>query len=666
VLKKLAKPAEPLRDRAAHEAETVGRPKSELDPHGVKLSTAHVKAAAALLPTRERIARRLSDGANRHDLGRAVEEALNNALGHMQGVPVQGTEAEFSTAERIAVREQAQRHLRDLRMTVSDLDSPQALRLLEQMQEHLSTDLGALKPAPPPAPAVVRETTEGRKWGSSLFSSTERPRSYGDAERSYSSPPRDIWRSLGFGSSYTSSGDRYGWDVEERPSYAPYTSLRARTDASPDLAKNLSSICESPELEQTVRTQLDGPHGAALKPLLQTAAFLAEEMRVTPDFAGRSGGYIGERSRYRLREAFHGARGRQQRDAADLGKAVARAMQEADPVAAVGKAITESFLDGIGLPAAKREGWSPKPEEALRLISEEAFTPLRAMVETIARDPSWEAARVGETALHEGIRHLVEGDFREWRARVGAHHLEAGAQGGHTWDGLSPAQRAGWQEDLALNAAGPGGVQLRTRDLKGPEVLWVGKVGGASHSFDGSGGHRHALSLMLNERSQAVVVEDPRYSDHPGQPPLPAMRIYLKVHAYRDGRRVLIAEHDAMDSGYKSRFGSADLQAVRLAMVRHVVEKAQRSGLPVSFIDEPRDSFTGELTSLGVPFSREQERYLVLPSVSGFESSTRLADHDRAQLTASPASGWQGPYLRRAVVRPAPPAANGKDQGSSS
>jgi hypothetical protein len=139
--------------RPAREADSASLKRNELDPHGVKLSTAQVKKSLELMPRVYNSADALREmsGDRQRDLRASWHHDLTRSVTALLGAPEPGTEATFEHADRIQGREVAKDLLRQLEGASHALGhSEENLKLIAEANRHLDSDLYALAARPKP------------------------------------------------------------------------------------------------------------------------------------------------------------------------------------------------------------------------------------------------------------------------------------------------------------------------------------------------------------------------------------------------------------------------------------------------------------------------------------------------------------------------------------
>lgn len=303
----------------------------------------------------------------------------------------------------------------------------------------------------------------------------------------------------------------------------------------------------------------------------------------------------------------------------DLARDVARA---AEPEKVLDRGLVSAFLTEIGVPAGVAQGWKVTSGGVAQALAHEALLPLRALNETIddvalERKDAKPYAKELRRVVTDVTRHILEGDYREWRY--------TSPQSTKQLAPLTDAQRAGWRSNLSLEGEGVGGVKLKTREEDGPELLWVTKIGGPSHGFDY--GPHCLLPLLANGRTKAILVEDPRW------PHNAAARCYLRVLQGDDGKAMLYLEPMQRDFPHRARFDKPGVErkesaAVRFLQVQHALAKAAELGLPLS-VSASDDAI---LDALGVAHQRDKRKLVIEGSAGVFEASdTMFRGHDFPQ-----------------------------------
>jgi hypothetical protein len=355
---------------------------------------------------------------------------------------------------------------------------------------------------------------------------------------------------------------------------------------------------------------------------LAALAHLVDDVVMGPDYASLGMGWHHPSSRiaYRARayDAWNQFASEPRRNAvtAELRQALGAALEGRQPGKAVEKVLTQVFVKEIGADPAVAKTWKPNVAAIREAIAKEAFVPLRALNETVdAMAPSHPEARPELKAVLTDItRHIVEGDYEQWRLNNPASRVQL--------ESLTAAQRGIWEGPTSIQSKGPNGVELTTREEKGVDLLWVTKIGGPSHGFDYNG---HCLMpLLSNARSTPILVEDPRW------PSNAAARAYLRLLTTTDGKPVLYLEPLQRDFPHREalRDSEHEDESFELALIRHAAAKAKAMDVPLSLSTSLRDV----AKRAGLAYETTEKQYVLLPSAGVFEASDTLTDkHDWIQ-----------------------------------
>src|SRR5262249_21765720 len=108
-------------------------------------------------------------------------------------------------------------------------------------------------------------------------------------------------------------------------------------------------------------------------------------------------------------------------------------------------------------------------------------------------------------------------------------------------------------------------VELSTHEARGFERLWVTKNHTGSHGFDHELGAPCLLAFLTNARTEAIIVDEPRWRQHAG-------RMYMHALSFRDGKPPICVESNAKDNAYPCSKQAEE------ALLRHAIQKAKASG----------------------------------------------------------------------------------------
>lgn len=388
-----------------------------------------------------------------------------------------------------------------------------------------------------------------------------------------------------------------------------------------------------------IHAGLGGKAKAELAANLSAMALLADEAVNAPDYAMTKMGWHHPRARSHYRMRWHDnvsryqSEDRQNASEVSLREALQRVVGSKNPGKELELTLVGSFLAEVGVTKDQAAEWKPNAAAIRRALEHEAFVPMRGLNET-KKDMSPSPALSGEVekAVSSILRHIVEGDYREWRYDnvVSAHQLE----------GLDPGQLAKWKKsEKTAYEYNAHNVKLTTREEDDIELLWLTKIGGPSHGFD-YGGHC-LLPLLSNGRTKAILV------DHDMWPHNAAARSYIRLLHTEDGRPTLYLEPFQRDFPHREKGLPAQQLDLHLyaAVILHAKKKADAMGLPLSIGSDYGDI----VRALGIGAEIVEKPLLLRASNGVFEASDTLGlGHDFHQQVDMPT-----PPLTRLEYRPA-------------
>jgi hypothetical protein len=373
---------------------------------------------------------------------------------------------------------------------------------------------------------------------------------------------------------------------------------------------------------------------------LALLAMIADLSTGSPDYATTRVGDYSPRARkeYRARKFddwdMFASRSRQKGAIDKLNGLAERIAKAKLPDKVLEEALPSLFLEEIGVDPRTARDWNITPKSLRAAMTHEVFLPLRVFNETIEDIAAHDGAGKHEAKIRALVRditrHVLEGDYREWRYQTPWSVKQLAA--------LSADQKKSWMLGISIESEGPKkGLQLKTREEDGPELLWVTKIGGPSHGFDV--GPNCLLPLLANGRSKAILVDDPRW------PHNAAARSYLRALSYTNGKPLLYLEPMERDFPHCDEFRSrAEDAYIRFAQIKHALEKAKQMGVPLSVSTDDKEL----LEELGVKFKRQEVPFVLEPSGGIFEASDTLGlGHDCEQTKR-----LVTPPIERLVVAP--------------
>ncbi len=405
---------------------------------------------------------------------------------------------------------------------------------------------------------------------------------------------------------------------------APRLALRAEQVESPRVAaKIIERRLGQKGLAQEVleaRGELAAKDQARFDQNLSAFALLADGATATPDYqhTGMGWHYPSSRTTYRARAwepwTMLASENRLQGSRVDLTGALRKALRSDEPAAALERALVDGFVSEIGVPADVAAGLGAKPSAVREALAQEAFTPLRALNETVddmAPQAPWTRDAL-RAVVAEVTRHVARGDYRQWRYDLPTSQRQLAA--------LAPNQKQVWKSGHSVRGKGPT-QHLRTQEEDGLGLLWLTKIGGPSHGFDYGG--QCLLPLLTNARTKAIVVHDARSPEHP------SARAYLRMLEVEGHPPRLYLEPLQRDFLHRRKFGEGlENQAFQKVILEHALAKAKQMGLSLS-VSPALGPLLRELGHAGRP---SNDRYVLEPSGGVFEASDTLsAKHDWVQ-----------------------------------
>jgi hypothetical protein len=396
-------------------------------------------------------------------------------------------------------------------------------------------------------------------------------------------------------------------------------SVRPSQVADPkDAARVIAERLGDASLADRLLAKLSGSNS------LGAVALLVDEAVNAPDYASTKMGWHhpSSRSAYRRREhdaiSRYQSQDRQDDSRVKLLEDLQTVLQSKKPAEALDRFLVDGFLREIG--AADRK-WKATPDAIRRALEHEAFVPLRALLET-AKDMTADQALIPDVvkAVDQIARHIVEGDYREWRYDnpISKKHLS----------GMTALQKKQWKSNLETTYRA-GSLDLKTREEDDIELLWLTKIGGPSHGFDYGG--RCLLPLLSNGRTKAILVDDERW------PHNASARSYLRVLHMEDGSPTLYLEPFQRDFPHRTNFGEGEIDAhLYAAVIAHAKQKADQLGLPLSIGAGYREL----VDALQIPVQLVEKPLQLKASNGVFEASDTLGlghdFHQQRDMTTPP------------------------------
>jgi hypothetical protein len=364
---------------------------------------------------------------------------------------------------------------------------------------------------------------------------------------------------------------------------------------SPDLAASIAKAAETA-----------GTKKARFESLLAAYALLADEATTAPDYA-RGRGYSGpDRSYYRARKHASSTSRNDDSQARLLAK-LDEALKSEDPTSALERTLVSEFMREISLPAEDTRDWAPKVEAIEDALAGEAFVPLRYFNDLsgfYGYSYVWSDMK---KLFREVSRAVVEG-----RLDTLKHTLPSADD---QLSMLTPEGKAAWIEPLTteteIKDSQGTAVTLKTHEARGVERLWVTKGHTGSHGFDHSMGAPCLLAYLTNARTEAIVVDDPRWPQHAG-------RMYMRALRMEDGTPVLFIESLAKDNEYPCTEKAEEVA------IAHAIKKAKAIGAQLVVSGYAADT----VKRMGLKGEWTENTKLVLSRTPLLEASVAFGSHD--------------------------------------
>ncbi len=412
-------------------------------------------------------------------------------------------------------------------------------------------------------------------------------------------------RSGFFGGGYGSGLGKYGPEKEPKPDMLPARKSLAKADVATveTAAASLASLLgdEALPARLSALAQKTGDNAPRFLERLSAFALLVDEA-----LAGEPK-YREDRSAYRARSArVPGAREAKAKET--LHGALVALDEAADPTEALGRLLTDAFLQQIGIPIDEAKTWRPTPEAVAELLADEGFVPLRSMNAPRGSYDSSHGALITQVT-REVTCALVEGRFWDWRRSLPASLEQL--------EGLSEAQKETWFGELSLThpitSSEGKPIELVTSQARGAEMLWVTKVGGPSYGFDI--GPNCVLALLTNARTDTIIVKDPRW-------PNVAARTFLRlVHDAKTNQPLLFIDSPNLDFPYPG-----NRTAVETAIVKHAIAKAKAMKLPLALSGR----LASTIDAMKLKGASKDDKFLLKPSYV-WEAASVFGIHDGVQ-----------------------------------
>lgn len=393
-----------------------------------------------------------------------------------------------------------------------------------------------------------------------------------------------------------------------------------------DAAKGLERLLKAPGLEAKILAFAERQGNAEHQLIKVLGAFtlLADEATTAPDYRYIQGNSLPDRAHYRAR--FH-AKPSSRNDTSRqvLLEALAKVMDAKDPVAAGEKVVVDHFLREIGFTATEIKNSKASFDSVSRALEDEAFLPLRYLNEYEIRYQYKAVSQEMKQLFRKVTTAFVEGRFEEWKANQPAAEWQLRS--------LTPEGRAAWhtpletQREIKDSKGQP--VVLKTHEARGFERLWVTKNHTGSHGFDHPIGTPCLLAYLTNPRTEAIIVEDPRWPQHAG-------RMYMRLLERPNGKPVMFVEGMAKDNEYPCQ---TDAEA---ALLNHAILKAKAIGaeLVISGYAESTVKALGLKTELKHAW---QSRFVLTPTPL-VEATVAFGPHDWVHTSDSECSPNRDPY----------------------
>ncbi len=343
---------------------------------------------------------------------------------------------------------------------------------------------------------------------------------------------------------------------------APKILTTAQVSTVETAAKALAKDLGKPGLEEQIVAHAGGLGEARpdFERLLGSYAMLVDEAAHAVDYTKHYPQCGPDRAFYRARQhARPSPRNEQSR--ALLRGSLEDALASKDPTRALEQSLLQNFMREISVPYDRANAWKPTAAGVIEAIEGEALLPLRYFNELPSFYGYKDVFPEMRALFLEVSRAVVEGRLEDWKAGLPTSN--------HQLRLLSEEGRAAWKTPLMLereikDSKGQS-VLLKTHEARGIERLWVTKNHTGSHGFDHGMGAPCLLAFLTNARTEAIIVDDPRWPQHAG-------RMYIRALETPDGKPVIFAEGMAKDNEYPCQ-GAAEE-----TLIRHAITKAQAVG----------------------------------------------------------------------------------------
>lgn len=403
-----------------------------------------------------------------------------------------------------------------------------------------------------------------------------------------------------------------------------------------DAARTLAGLLADPKLVSTILEKAEKLDGKALETFrknLAAFAILTDHATTALDYSSVRMGWAGfaedehrirpaplmpmTREQYRIRDYHPALVAESAKRQAASRKALAEALEGALSDGNLESVLAASFLDQIGVPREKAEGWKVDAKALREAIAKEALIPLRALYDaTSGLDHRgirlWghsrkELDQASRQVVEEVIQHVVAGDFKDWRLNNPTSRQQLACLGD---------KRDALTDDVGIEMKTRSGRTLTTREEWGVDLLWFTKIGGPSHGFDMLS--QCLLPLLANGRTIPLVVEDDGYADGP------AARCYLRVLPDRGGEPTLYLEMLQRDFPHYDHGRKVPHHALKEATIRHSIEKAKQLGVRLAILDHKKEPTRQLLDAIGVDYEPTEMSFVMEPSNAVFEASDSL------------------------------------------
>ena len=319
---------------------------------------------------------------------------------------------------------------------------------------------------------------------------------------------------------------------------------------------------------------------------------------------------------------------RRDRSKGELAAAIGEVMNAKDPVAAMESVLASSMIQQLGISEKVSADWKPKTDAIAKALDQDLFIPMRALLDaTLHLDHRGgipmkgyrpqELDRMCREVVEEIAKHVVEGDFEEWRFSHELSRLQLAC--------LTPEQEAAYRAPLTRETWSGSGKKITTRDEQGSGLFWVTKIGGPSHGFDMLS--QCLIPLLANARNGAIVVEEEGYPDF-------AARSVIRLFPLADGKPVLYLEMLQVDFPHEDYGkGAVSRSDLRMAIIEHAVEKAKAMGVPLVIAPSKFEKTEAFAEALGLRHERKELELVLHPSAGVFEASDTLVGAHHAPQT---------------------------------